>query len=121
MNKTSKPIIAGILNIIGGIVSIAEGIFLVLMIFAVQSDRLLGGFFVQIYPPEIAVLVRYVYMIYSFLTLLALIVQFAGGIYAIKRQKWLLVIISSAVTFMIVFPVGIPAVILAVLSRNEFE
>ena len=91
------------------------------MIFAVQSDRLFGGFFVQIYPPEIAGFVRYVYMICSFFTLIAIIVQFAGGIYAIKRQKWLLVIISSAVTFMILFPLGIPAVILAVLSKNEFE
>jgi hypothetical protein len=54
-------------------------------------------------------------------SLIAVVLQFIGGIYAIKRQKWLLVLISSVVTFMVIFPIGIPAIVFTIMSKEEFE
>jgi uncharacterized membrane protein len=49
------------------------------------------------------------------------IVTFAAGIYAIQAKKWGLVLAGS-ISALLVFPLaGIPAITLAVLSKNEFE
>jgi hypothetical protein len=103
------------------VTSILGGIFLVALIFATQNDHSFDGFFPDLFPTDIIGIVQMIWALSAVWSLIAVVLQFIGGIYAIKRQKWLLVLISSVVTFMVIFPIGIPAIVFTIMSKEEFE
>ena len=47
--------------------------------------------------------------------------EFIGGICALARKRWGLALASSIVAILFLWPLGIPAIVLTVLSKNEFE
>ena len=121
VQKTSKPTVAGILIIIAAGFHLVGGIFIVSLIFAVGSEQLYNGFFMGLFPPEIQQFAQVAYGFSAFFCVLAIVLELMGGIYAFKRKLWVIVLISSVVACMAIFPIGIPAIAFTVMSKNEFE
>ncbi len=107
MMKTSKPVVAGWLNIVAGVVWLLAvgGLILVIL-----------GFSVGFGLPQGAVLLRF----WAILLALSLpgLLAITGGISSLKRRRWLLALIGSI--GVIPTGLGIASVILLVKSKNEF-
>ena len=119
MQKTWKPTVAGILNII----SAAGGLFALLGL--IVSVIVLGNqtayYFIPSFGPlgvgmELAVL----FVIMVCLAIVG-ILPLLGGIYALKRRKWGWALAGAIVTIFSAAIFGILATIFIVLAREEFE
>jgi len=119
--RTRKPMVVGILSMVAGLFSLLGGIFVVILIFAVRSEQLFSGFFTDLFPTELHGFVQVVWAMSAFWCVVAVVMELLGGICAFKRQKWVLTLIGSCIAVLVMFPLGIPAVILTVLSQNEFK
>jgi len=106
-HRTSKPIVAGGLNIAAGAVRLLALGTLILGILE---------FSVGFGMPQGATLVR----LWAILLALSLpgLLAIAGGISSLKRRRWLLALIGSI--GVIPAGLGIASVILMVRSKNEF-
>ncbi len=110
MNKTWKPIVAGVIGII-------VGIFQVPFIW----------FFQGLHELEVGPLDMKAWLAIVVLTLFA-IFAIVGGIYHIFRTKWPLAIVGSVATSILLYSAsaffvlpGITAIVLTVLSKKEFK
>ena len=108
MGKTAKPIIAGWLDILAGILWMLAGGFAVLVAI---------GFSVGFGAPHGVHLVRS----WTVLATLAAIgfMDIVGGICALRRRRWFLALVGSITAIPV--GLGIAALILTVLSKNEFR
>ena len=107
--KTRKPTIAGILDIVmGSIILIILSIFAIvpLIIEPVQEG---------LFPFNLSL--SYIIVPAIIIALLAII----GGIFAIQRRKWRWALAGSIAAAISPIPLGIAAIILLVLSKNEFK
>lgn len=104
---TSKPVVAGWLNIVAGILWLLAVGALILAIL---------GFSVGFGLPQGAALVR----LWSILLVLFLpgLLAIAGGISSLKRRRWLLSFIGSI--GVIPAGIGIASVILLLRAKDEF-
>lgn len=109
MEKTWRPITAGILDIIAGVA----------MLFACFWLVLAGGltFFVGEVPQWVPALLFGLAIPFALLAILAVI----GGIYAIKRKVWGMALAGSIASFFCLFILGAIAIVLVALSRSEFQ
>lgn len=112
MEKTWKPVVAGILNIVSGAFSFVVLALLILgvIVFAFAGDldlpmRMGPAFLSVIAVPLLA----------------AEILAIVGGIFSLKRVKWGWVLAGSIAALFLVWPLAIAAIVLTVLSMNEFE
>ena len=119
--KTWKPTVAGILNIVAAACHLLGVVFIVIVIFAIYNEQLFNGFFMDLFPPDMHQFVQIAWGFSAFFCVVAIVLELLGSIYAFKRQRWILVLISSVVAFLAFFPIGIPAVILTVLTKGEFK
>lgn len=105
--RTSKPVVAGWLNIAAGVVWLLAIGALILAIL---------GFSVGFGMPQGAALVR----LWAILLALSLpgLLAIAGGISSLKRRRWLLALIGSI--GIIPSGIGIASLILLLRSKNEF-
>ena len=120
MDKTWKPTVAGILNIVSGVVGLiaVSGLIIAIII--------TGGY----YYPGTEEIPKFVP---SLLTGLAVplaicsVLSLTGGIYAIQRKMWGLALAGSitaifaSIPLLGGLPVGITATVLTVLSKEEFK
>ena len=120
MEKTWKPVVAGILDIVSGAVGLITVACLIIAI------GITGGFYI----PGTEDIPRFVP---SLLTGIAVplaifsIISLVGGIYALQRKIWGLTLAGSitaifaSIPLLGGLPVGITATVLTALSKNEFE
>jgi hypothetical protein len=100
VQKTWKPIVGGILNIVSGVVFIVAGILILtaeweeapLIALALGSATLFAGSIMPI----------------------------VGGIFALKRKLWILALVGSICTLVGFIFTGIPALVLILMSKDEF-
>ena len=114
MEKTNKPTNAGILDIISGVLGLIWAGCLFIG-FGVTSGAL--GIPTGYIPPFVPGLVLGMAIVSTIAAILALV----GGVYAVQRKMWGWALAGSIAAILAFFPLGIPAVILAAQSRNEFE
>jgi len=121
LEKTWKPIIAGILGIVSGVVGlIAVSGLIVAIIVTSGGANIPGTEDVPMFVPSLLTGIAAPLAIVSILSLV-------GGIYAIQRKIWGLALagsicaIFSSIPLLGGLPVGITATILTALSKNEFE
>jgi len=120
MEKTWKPIVAGILDIISGAVGLIAVLGLLIAIL-VTSDvcAIPGTADVPMFVPSLLTGIAVPLAIFSILSLV-------GGIYAVQRKMWGLALAGSisaifaSIPLLGGLPVGITATILMALSKNEF-
>ena len=116
MTKSPMPIIAGVINIISGVLTLigfciffSISIAISVSVFKLNGCDLDVDFFSGI-----------LFLISIFLLVLGILSVF-GGICALKRRKWGWALASSIGAFIIEFPLGIVSIILVILTRDEFE
>jgi len=111
MEKTWKSTTAGLLSIIGGGLGVILGI--VLIVLGAGVGTVLAGRGIP-FLGELVVGTLVVGLILG-------IVAIVGGIYAVRRQKWGLALAGSICALFPWWFLGIPAVVLVVLAREEFK
>ncbi|MBA7504184.1 hypothetical protein ES706_02809 [subsurface metagenome] len=89
---TKRPKVAGILSILAGVIELIMGFSLSLS----EGNP------------------------FGWLVALVGIIAVVSGVYAIKREVWKLAL-AGAICSLVIFPLGIPAIILVVRSRGEFK
>ncbi len=115
MEKTNKPTTAGVLNIITGALGVIWAICMFIGYAVVSGACVVPGGIG--YIPEF---VPGIVLGMAIPTLILAILALVGGIYALQRKIWGLALAGSIAAILAFFPLGIPAVIFAAQSRNEF-
>jgi hypothetical protein len=119
--KTWKPTVAGILNIVNGSLCLL-GVFGVTIgaIFLSASSYWWGMIERDVYPMTIGFIVGLLIAIAVFLTIIG-ILSLLGGISALQRKRWGLALAGSiAGIFCNSAILGILALIFNVMSKDEF-
>ena len=115
MEKTSKPIATGILNIISGVLSLFWAISLFIG-WAIVSEvwRVPGGVgYITHFIPGIV-------MSWAIISIIITAVILVGGIFAINRKQWGWVLAASILAIIAFLPLGIAATVLVAQSKDEF-
>jgi hypothetical protein len=117
---TSKSTIAGVLDIIAGVMSLIGACVLFLIGIIGTGAITTAG----VHEPEAA---RFAYLpIAMFGPLAALcffigVLAVIGGIAAIRQRRFWLALVGSIAALFAFFPVGIPAMVLTVMAEREFD
>ena len=120
MEQTWKPTVAGILNIISGVVGLIAVAGLII------AFIITGGFFLpgtEEIPEFVSSLLIGIAIPLAILSVFSLL----GGIYAIRRKVWWLALTGSitsifaSIPLLGGLPIGITATIFTALSKQEFE
>jgi len=113
--KTWMPEAVGIMNLIcGGFAVLASGI---LAVIGTVSGVLLGYAKLDFPPAVVAVLFSVLAIMLAIVGILAIV----GGIYSLQRKNWGMVLTGSIATLLPCRLFGIAAIVLAVLSKDEFD
>ena len=121
MEKTWKPTVAGILDIISGAVGLIAVFGIIIAIFITGGIANIPG--TEDIPNFVPSLLTVIAVPIAILSIFSLV----GGIYAVQRRKWGLALAGSvsaifaSIPLLGGLPVGITATILTALSKNEFE
>jgi len=119
-NSTSKSTIAGVLDIIAGIMSlIGAG---VLLLVGVVGSGAIGT--AGIHDPAAAQFAWIPMAFFGPLAMLCFIIGLIavwGGIAAIKKTRMPTALVGAIAALFSCFPLGIPAIILTVMAEREFE
>ncbi len=120
MEATWKPIVAGILNIITGIINLF-GMFVVIGLLTAFGGGILSIVRIaDMMPIWLSGMVHGVLIIMAILLAVLSSLPLIGGVYAIQRKAWSLALTGSVVAILSIPPLGIVATVLVSLSRNEF-
>ena len=116
MEKTPKPIIAGSLIIFSGGVSLIGFIGLVIASIALgwTAADVTG------WLPGMSIALS-ILIILCVLLLFAGVLALQGGIYAVQRKKWGWALVGSICALIPTFVLGLAAIMLITLSKDEFE
>jgi len=120
MEKTWKPIVAGILDIISGAVGLIAVVGLIIAIGITGGFYIPGMEYIPKFVPSLLTGIAVPLAIFSIMSLV-------GGIYAVQRKIWGLALAGSitsifaSIPLLGGLPVGITATILTALSKDEFE
>jgi hypothetical protein len=115
MEKTKKPTVAGIFNIITGALGIIGAIGMFIGFSVVGGGWGIPG--MEAIPAFVPGIILWTAIPSLLIAVLALV----GGIFAVQRKRWGWALAGSiAAIFSLIF-LGIPAVILVAISKNEFE
>jgi len=109
MKKTWMPTVAGILDMVAGGLSLS-----VLFLFAVGPMIIM-----PLNEGTFSLNWSLFLMVIPGLAIEALAI--VGGVFAIQRRKWRWALAGSIAAFFPSWPLGIAAIVLTILSKNEFE
>ena len=121
MKTTWKPIAAGILNIIVGVLNLLGMFFIIVVIVAIGSGILALSTVINIIPMWLSGIVQGVLIIIAVLLAVFSALPLIGGIYAVQRKNWGLALAGSIVAILSSTPLGIMSTVLVALAKNEFE
>ena len=114
MEKTPRPVIGGILNIVIGSIGLLVAFTLFLLVLVTNIDF---ADYLGIFPDFITAVVLFIASVTLLLSLLVLV----SGVYALERRYWGLSLAGSIVAMVTGSLLGIAALILVVVSRDEFD
>ena len=119
MKLTWKPIMAGILDIVGGAIGMVGGLYVVALtsLFRVIHEYVrLDSHIVDRVEQIISSIIAL-----PFVVVLIGIIAIIGGVYALQRRIWGFAL-AGAICSCIVFPFfGLPSIIITALARDEFN
>ena len=123
VEKTWKPITAGILNIVGGALRILGAIVLLIgvMFFIPVAVSVSPGPVPDMPNLMIPGVLSTILVIGLVFLLIVGIFPIIGGIYALQRKKWGLALAGSIVAILGSSIMGILATIFVAMSKDEFE
>jgi hypothetical protein len=116
MEKTKKPTVAGVLDIITGAFGIVVAISMFIGFYVVGGDWGLPGM------EEIPGFVPGLILAMGVRALLTGVLALIGGIFAVQRRRWGWALAGSiAAIFSSLFPLGVIATIFVAIAKKEFE
>jgi len=121
METTWKPIVAGILNIIVGVLNLIGMFLIIIVIVAIGSGILALSTVINIMPMWLSGILQGVLIIIAVLLAVFSALPLIGGIYAVQRKNWGLALAGSIVAILSSTPLGIASTVLVALAKNEFE
>jgi hypothetical protein len=106
-------LVAGVMLIIGGLISLLYGIYNFFMISFLGS---LGGDFFFFYGGG------WLYFCAA-MPLIGGVIGVLGGVFAIQRKHWAIGLVGSILIFFAIWPIlfGILAIVFLVIGKDEFE
>ena len=119
VQKTWKPVVAGILNIIAGVFSLLGFLGVIIAIFAVGSGLTTWNYLGH--NPFSVGFVQTILIIIAIFSIIVGILPLIGGIYAIQRRRWGLVLAGSIAAVFGSTPLGIAATVFTALAKDEFS
>ena len=121
LQRTWKPIWAGILNIISGAFSATSVIGLVFAIVAGDIRQSI----LDICPPEhlpfVEPLIPTILIILLLLAIIVALFPIIGGVFALQRMKWGWALAGSIIAIVAMFPLGVASTIFVAMAKREFE
>ena len=123
VQKTWKPMVAGILDIVGGALTVLGAIaaFVGIMFFIPISRSVGPGPVPEMERWLIPGILETILVIAAVSLLIVGILPIIGGIYALQRKKWGLALAGSIVAIFGSSVMGILATIFIVMAKDEFE
>ena len=119
MQNTGKPIAAGVLNIITGVLGVIGAIGMFIGFSFITNYWNFGGveFEFEVFPD----FVKNTILDLAIPALIIAILAFVGGISAVQRKKWGLALTGSIAAIFTLFPLGIASTVLTSMAKDEFE
>ena len=121
LQRTWKPITAGILNIISGILSVQSVIGLVYTIVAGDIRQSILDICPPEYLPFVEPLIPTILIILLLLAIIVALFPIIGGVFALQRMKWGWALTGSIISILGVFPLGVASTIFVAMAKDEFE
>ncbi len=118
MEHSSKPTMIGVLNITAGASGLIGGF--VLLLIALIGTGVLGAV-LDGNEQALALLPLAFFLPLSLMCLTAGAVAVWGGFAALNRRRWQLVILAGVAATVCLFPLGIAALVLTIMSESEFR
>ena len=115
MQRTWMPVAAGILDIVSGAFGLTGGF--VLLVLGTVGSAVMGCVEAEIPSFVPAVFLSAIAVPLLIVAVLAIV----GGVYALQRKKWGWALAGSIAAFFPTRVLGIAAIVLTVLSKDEFE
>ncbi|MFC1971411.1 hypothetical protein ACFLV0_05765 [Chloroflexota bacterium] len=121
--KTWKPMVAGILDIVGGALTVlgAIAVFIGIMFFIPISRSVGPGPIPEMECWMIPGVLEAILVIAAVYLLIVGILPIVGGIFAVQRKKWGLALAGSITAIFGTSILGILATIFTAISKDEFE
>jgi len=116
--KTPMPVVAGILDIISGVLSLIG--FVAFLIGSIAVGLNAVDIHIRVWDSGTAIALS-VLITFTVLSLAVGILALIGGVYALQSKKWGLALTGSICALIPSFVLGLAAIILTALSRDEFE
>jgi len=114
VEKTSRPVTAGVLNIITGVIGLTLAFTAFFAFFAMTVT-------LDIYVPVFPEFISGVVLAFAIISLLFSLLIMISGVFATQRKYWGLALAGSIAAVPGLFFLGIPALILVALSKDEFD
>ena len=115
MEKTNKPIVAGVLNIITSVLGILGAIAMFIGFTVVSGNWGIPGM------AAIPGFVPGIVLGQGIFTLIIAVLALIGGIFAVQRKQWGWALAGSIAAIFGIFFLGIPAVVLVAISKDKFS
>jgi len=121
MEATWKPVAAGIMNIVLGMLNLFGMLMIIGLMVAFGGGILTIVRIAEFMPLWMSGMAQGILIILAIVLAVSSSLPLIGGIYAIQRKAWGLALAGSIVAILPVVPLGIISTVLVALSRNEFE
>ena len=121
LQRTWKPIWAGILNIISGALSAISVIGLVFAIVAGDIRQSILDICPPEYLPFVVPLIPTILIILLLLSIIQTVFPIIGGVFALQRMKWGWALAGSIIAIVAMFPLGVASTIFVAMAKREFE
>ena len=118
VQKTWKPVTAGILNIVAGVLSLLGFLGVIIAIIAVGAGPFMWGAFPGLGPLTVG-FVQSILVIVAIFSAVVGILPLLGGIYGIQRRKWGLALAGAILSLPGIM--GVLAIIFISLGKKEFK
>lgn len=119
MKLTWKPIMAGILDIVGGAIGMVGGLYVVALtslLKVINEAFHVSPMFLQKLEQVISSIIAV-----PFIVVFIGIISIIGGVYSLQRRIWPFAL-AGAISSCIVFPFfGLPSIIITAFARDEFS
>jgi len=122
VKRTAMPTVAGILEIVAGTFSILAFIGVMIAFFFIPASMTVSpGPAEEFGLWSFSILSGVVLALGAVFALIFSVLPILGGVYAIQRKKWGLALTGAIVVTIANLLLGIPALILTALAKDEFE
>ena len=122
VRRTAMPTAAGILDIVAGAFCILGFLGVIIVFFFIPTSMSFGPGTTQEFGlRSFPILTGIILASAALFMLVFSVLPILGGVYAIQRKKWGLALTGAIVVTIANLLLGVPALILTALAKDEFE